>query len=67
MEAVKVCKIVIGCSLSDAETFAKDNGCTARVTQEGSNILLDNITSDYDENRINLRIERGIVKHARVG
>jgi hypothetical protein len=67
MSSLKICNEIIGWTRPQAEELIQLEGCTARVTYENGKILLDNITSDYNEQRINLRVDRGIVKHARIG
>lgn len=67
MSPLDLCKFLVGMNVNHAAEKCRDEGCTSRITGDGSKIILENITSDFDENRINLRVERNLVKHARIG
>ena len=67
MNAVEVCKQVKGMALLDAEAFIKEAGGLSRIVYQNGKIVLENITKDFNENRISLQVESGNIKLARVG
>jgi hypothetical protein len=58
---------LIGLPQVEAQELIKAAGYTSRVTVIGGQIVLENVTSDFNEKRLNLCIERYRVKHVRVG
>ena len=67
MNSVELCAHIKGMPLAEALVAITAAGCTPRyVYHNGANLIL-NTTKDFVDNRINLRIERDLIKHARVG
>lgn len=64
---INVCAQIKGMPLAEAEAFIKAAGGTSRIVYVNGRIILDNITKDYLDTRINIRVESEKVKSARIG
>ena len=67
MNSDELCAHIKGMKVPDALDAIAENGCTSRYTYFNGKNLIDNVTSDYVETRLSLRVERDLIKHARVG
>jgi len=67
MNSIDLCGLIKGMKLPAAIAEIEKAGCTARYTYLNGKNLVDNVTSDFVDTRLNLRVERDIVKHARIG
>ena len=64
---LELCSAVRGMNLAAAQKVISEAGFAHRVTVEKGQIVMENITSDYNEKRLNLRIQKDVVQHARIG
>lgn len=67
MNSVELCTHVNGMPLAEALAAIAAAECTFRYIYLNGKNLINEMTSDYVHTRINLRVERDLIKHARVG
>jgi hypothetical protein len=67
VNSIELCQHVKGMKVANALMVIATAGRTSRYTYLNGKNLIENVTKDYDENRLNLRVERDMIKHARVG
>lgn len=65
MKAIDLIEILIGLSKEQAKAMCETNGYTFRVTKEDDKNYA--ITMDFRLDRINVEIEKNIVKSADIG
>jgi len=53
--------------LSDAEVVISENGYISRLTYHNGKNLIENVTKDFNEKRINLRVEANKIKATWIG
>ena len=61
----KVAQNVVGINLDKAKTKIEKAGATWRITEFNGRSLI--VTDDFDDKRINIDVDSGIVIRARVG
>jgi len=58
---------ILGMLLSDAEVVISENGYISRLTYHNGKNLIENVTKDFNEKRINLRVEANKIKATWIG
>lgn len=65
--SVQLCVVIKGKPLAEALQAIAAAECTFRYIYLNGKNLINDMTNDYIHTRINLRVERDLIKHARVG
>jgi hypothetical protein len=67
MTPLEVCKYITGMDYEKARVFIINEGCVQRITYLNGKNYVELVTSDFSCNRINIQVEGGKIKKARIG